>query len=523
MIRGVMLDLSRQIERHQYYFDLLPRLAKWHINTLWWHFADDEGFRLKLDGHPELTSPFAFSKPEMRRFIKRAGELGIDVVPEVESLGHASFITRLPQYAHLADGDVAGFNAVCPSRPETIKLLGEVIAEVAELFPSRYFHAGLDEVDFSNCPRCARRGRGRPRGHVFVEHAKAVHRIITGCGKRMIMWADHVEHEPTMLERLPKDIILAHWHYTTVPPEPIRWSIQAGFDVIGCPSLCHAGDVIGPNVGNFQNMDPMAELISRQSSRRALGVVNTWWTTWRCLRDAYLPSLAYTGKLLTGGRRPSKVPFLKSFLAEEFGLNSQPAARALWQSYELAVKRSDLLAILPASPLGMHDAAALAGSEGFSQRLAQMRESLRTLQEAQAKVRQNAKEFAAMVLAVEVGVACLENGLAMQELLSVIRRAEKRFGPRAAPAELSHEKGLAKDILKQQVSRIAAILKKVDAEWNRTRYANDAKGYAGILGLPDWHDSLLRRLNMCLLFLRELLADVGQLSPQFRPDSFIRR
>ena len=137
-IRGLMVDPARLTERHEFYFDLLESMAAWGMNTLWWHFADDDGFVLKLKSHPELATPYAFSRSEMRRLIDAAGKLGIDVVPEVESLGHARYITRLRQYAHLADGstDGSGLNAVCPSHPDTLDILGEIIAEVAEVFDS---------------------------------------------------------------------------------------------------------------------------------------------------------------------------------------------------------------------------------------------------------------------------------------------------------------------------------------------------------------------------------------------------
>ncbi|MHC4718709.1 MAG: family 20 glycosylhydrolase, partial [Planctomycetota bacterium] len=50
-VRGIMVDPARLVERHEFYFDLLEQMAAWGLNTLWWHFDDDEGFMLALDGH----------------------------------------------------------------------------------------------------------------------------------------------------------------------------------------------------------------------------------------------------------------------------------------------------------------------------------------------------------------------------------------------------------------------------------------------------------------------------------------
>jgi len=68
--------------------------------------------------------------------------------------------------------------------------------EVAELFPSPHFHAGLDEAQLGDCPRCKRRGRGKLSWWVFVRHVLAIHKVVTGLGKRMVMWADSVEKHP---------------------------------------------------------------------------------------------------------------------------------------------------------------------------------------------------------------------------------------------------------------------------------------------------------------------------------------
>lgn len=171
-IRGMMLDPARLTERHEFYFGLLPQLADWGYNTLWWHFMDDAGFALRLQSHPELASPFAFSRAETARLVRQAARHGIEVVPEVECLGHALSITALPRYARLFNGEPHGHNAVCPSHPDTLPLIRDIIEEVAALFHSPYFHAGLDEANLGDCPRCRGPGQG-PAAVVGLLQARA--------------------------------------------------------------------------------------------------------------------------------------------------------------------------------------------------------------------------------------------------------------------------------------------------------------------------------------------------------------
>ena len=516
-IRGVMADPARLIERHEFYFELLERMAEWGLNTLWWHFADDEGFMLKLSSHPEIAGPHAFSKAQMRRLIARAAELGIDVVPEVEALGHTRYITALPKYAELADGDPLAFNAICPSHRRTLPLLEEIIREVADLFPSRYFHAGMDEVDLGGCPRCRRRGRGRPKWWIYAPHARAVHSIVRSAGKEMIIWADHVEKDPAMLKVLPRDIIMAHWHYRQVRREPIRRSLAAGFRVIGCPAMCHSGDVIMPNQANFANMDAMTSFLSRlprpgrPQGGGVLGVVNTWWTIWRGLRDAYLPAVAYTGSMLDARSAIDKPAFMRRFAREFYGLTDAGAAGAMRELHALMIGRAELLACLFDSPAGMHDALKLAERDDFRRRGRRIDECTRTLRALARKPHRRRREFAALALAGTVAGLCCRRPVDLAAAFALYRQAKDAHDagrPRVQVAGVLQE---AVSALRKMQGELGAVVRAVAAEWDRTRYANDAKKKR--LGRGD--DALLARLYQAERFGAELTRQLGRAIRQY--------
>ena len=516
-IRGLMFDPARLTEREEFYFDLLEDLAGWGINTLLWHFVDDEGFVLKLDSHPELATPYAFSKAKMRRFIAAAGRLQIDVIPEVEALGHARFITSLPQYAHLADGGDVGFNAACPSHPDTLRLYEQIIGEVAELFDSPYLHAGLDEVNLSGCKRCDRRGRGRPGWWVYAQHAKKLHKIITGCGKRMIMWADHVEREPAMLKVLPKDIVLVHWQYTKVRPERIAPSLDAGFEVILAPALCHYGDVICPNADNFRNMDDMVALAARWRRRGVVGLVNTFWTSVRGLRDAYIPPIAYTGRMLSAGKAVPKIPFLRRFLRERFGLTDGNAARALWGVYQTPIRRAELKALLFDSPADIHAAINIACEDGFDRRVEALGRCAADLSAVGGSVKKRKAEFLATVSAARIAVACLGNAVHLRAAYEAYRRAEdlkdKGCEPAVAGVELDDAAGRLEHISRS----VEAAFELARREWDRTRYKRDPKkGIWRIASTPCKADVLLGRLARCRSYSVKLAAEFRRAVSRYR-------
>ncbi|MCX6993248.1 MAG: hypothetical protein NT011_08930 [Kiritimatiellaeota bacterium] len=41
-ISGIMIDCSRLLERHAYYYRLIDFMADWETNTLVWYFTDGD-------------------------------------------------------------------------------------------------------------------------------------------------------------------------------------------------------------------------------------------------------------------------------------------------------------------------------------------------------------------------------------------------------------------------------------------------------------------------------------------------
>jgi hypothetical protein len=472
-IRGLMLDPARQTERREFYFELLPQLARWGYNTLWWHFCDDEGFALKLGGHPEFATPFAFSRVEMRRLIAAARANGICVVPEVESLGHALSFTRLPRHAHLFDGDIIGHNAICPSHPDTLGLLEEVIREVAGLFDGPYLHAGLDEADLGACPRCRRRARGKPAWWVFAEHAKAIHRIVVSCGKRMIIWADAVENHPELLHVLPKDIVLAHWHYGEIPEERIRPSVRAGFQIVCVP--CVAGMAIQPSETAVKNVEDMVGFAARLPRRNCLGVVASWWESARHLRDTYPLAAAYAGATMSSGKGGDMAIFAARFVKDHFGFADPAPARALWRLHALLPSQSETKWLYPDGLADLHEALKTAEARDCGARSAEAARCVAVLRKARRKVARHVSDYDAYLLAGRITATAHENGRRLRQAYrhytGALDYAEYKAPRDMVAAELRRALGLLAD--RPRVMR--ELVRAVSREWDRTRHPRDGK------------------------------------------------
>jgi hexosaminidase len=173
--RGLHVDLARQffaasdVER-------LVDLAAWRkLDRLHLHLTDDEAWRVPIDGYPELTgvgawrghglaippllgSPAAatggsYTVEEIRKWVRRAAELGVVVVPEVDLPGHCfAALTAVPSLRDPDDTTAAHSvqrfvdNAVYPGLPATMRFVEAVFGALAAMFDSPWLHIGGDEV-----------------------------------------------------------------------------------------------------------------------------------------------------------------------------------------------------------------------------------------------------------------------------------------------------------------------------------------------------------------------------------------
>lgn len=173
--RGSHLDVSRQFYAAGEVAQFLKIMAWNKLNRFHWHLTDDEGWRVEIDAYPELTKIGAwrghglklpplfgsgaartggyYTKDVIRQTVALAETLGIDVVPEIDVPGHS--FAALMALPWLADPDETGayyfhdnFPNGClnPAREETYTFVETVFGELLELFPSKTFHVGADEV-----------------------------------------------------------------------------------------------------------------------------------------------------------------------------------------------------------------------------------------------------------------------------------------------------------------------------------------------------------------------------------------
>lgn len=212
---------------------------------------------LKYDCLPELAWPHAFSKAEIAPIIREARAMGVEPIPMINHLGHASacridtgkhvVLDQNPTLQYLFTPDGWCWNVFSK---DVCALLKEMRRELCVLFGSgEYFHIGCDEAHIYSSEYYPMEG--------LCNYLRDLTREVFAEGRRPILWGDMIvpydcssdkpekaaaaweraaQMKPLMQALAPQSVI-ADWHYDikTAPVPSVLEFARNGFDVLGCP------------------------------------------------------------------------------------------------------------------------------------------------------------------------------------------------------------------------------------------------------------------------------------------------
>ncbi|MBW6457603.1 MAG: family 20 glycosylhydrolase [FCB group bacterium] len=470
VINGIMIDCSRLLEKHEYYYKLVDFMADWDMNTLLLHFSDDHGLSIVIPGFEQLAHPRAFTPEEIQKLIAYAESKGIEIIPELEVFGHTRYITDHPDYHHLFLGDRTGsisFNALDPLNPESVALMRMMIAAVADMFPSRFFHLGCDEVNLSalNLPK-------EQEAQVWADYVNTMIAFAHEQGKMPMIWNDHLQKNDAIAGALRKDVMLVEWNY--VPDYKPR--NLARFQEMGYPSLIMAPSIscyllrVLPSRPGLMNTEAMTASVRDGT---ADGLINTIWLPMRYIQNAMWYGIAYSAFLVNNNRDMDVHAFHQTFARKVFGapltkgleyyLNRWPD---LHLDYRFYINLANGMIDYSGRPDKMEELRAvyLLSSQLIEQR-------------PYFKPRKNEEILKAIYLTTDV-MHVLSNGLL---ILSKEPRTEE---------EVNGWK-----------EKLAFVIEAVDAEWDRGRYPDDPAKYKA--KFPNQSHSHL-------LIMLKKLSDLGE-------------
>lgn len=184
--RGMHLDVARHMYSADSIKTYIDMLALHNINRFHFHLTDDQGWRLEIKKHPELTKIGSmrnqtvigknsgqfdgkayggyYTQEEIKDIVRYAQDRFITVIPEVDLPGHMlAVLTTYPNLGctggpyKVAETWGVFDDVLCAGNEDIYPFLEDVFDEVMALFPSEYIHVGGDEcpkTQWEKCPKC---------------------------------------------------------------------------------------------------------------------------------------------------------------------------------------------------------------------------------------------------------------------------------------------------------------------------------------------------------------------------------
>lgn len=275
-IRGAHIDLRTQVMTMPALKQLALEASQDGLNTLImeWEAA------FPFEKHSTICKKGAYTKEEIREFVRYCASVGIDVIPLQNCFGHCDYILRHQRYNSLRE-DKKDPSQVCPLCPECHQVFTEIFTEVAALHPSKYIHIGADETRLlGKCRKCAAKVKEEGTSKLFVDYVNEMCGIVAALGKTPIIWSDMILKHPEAVAELPKDLIILDWNYGWDPNRFGKLSVirDAGFEMWGAPSLRSSPDNVFLTMWakHFQNL---SDYIPFSKDFGYTGMIETSWST----------------------------------------------------------------------------------------------------------------------------------------------------------------------------------------------------------------------------------------------------
>lgn len=399
--RGLMLDVSRHFSDVEMVKRTIDMLALHQLNIFHWHLTDDQGWRIEIKSHPELTEVGAwrddtvvgrylggtdyptdgkrhggfYTQEQIREIVAYSKERYIEIIPEIDLPGHTSAVLAAYPQLGCEDKEYKVANrwgvirdVLCAGNPASLDLFKDIMDEVCDLFPGKYIHLGGDECvkdRWKACPKCQRKIRelGLKDGSRYSKEdylqswfMGEVASFVQSKEKRVIGWDEILEGVPM------DDSVIMSWRGT----EGGITAARMGHDVVMTPtsdmyfdqSQTLASQLEEIPVGGFINVmkvysyEPIPASLTPEQQKHILGCQANVWCEYmpeeRIRQYQMLPRLAALSEVQwTMPERKNYKDFLKRLpkmlsIYDHYGYNYAKHIFDVACSYSVNVEKGSL-------------------------------------------------------------------------------------------------------------------------------------------------------------------------------------
>ncbi len=336
--RGVHLMLPAASE-----MEFARRLIKYVISPMGYNCIIVEvAGTMRFDSHPEINEAVQHAlamaeagkwpafphgncgggtvveKKDVADFCDYVRSFGIEVIPEVQTLGHVQFMTaahpdiaEVAEYAGktddedlmLADASPVKFypHCYCPSNEKSYEIAFDLLEEIIEVFrPTEFVHMGHDEVyEIGVCPKC----REKDPAKLLYDDLMRYYEFLEKKGLRMMIWADMLQSSTKYqtvraIDMLPKDIVLLDFVWYFHFPHDIEDNLRGkGFKIA-------VGNLYSSHYPRYESRIRKSDMIG--------GQISTWVTTDEdsIAREGKFYDMVYTAEMLWSERYDARLRYV---------------------------------------------------------------------------------------------------------------------------------------------------------------------------------------------------------------------
>ena len=314
-MRGITDDLSRGQVSTMENFKKIIRFLSHHKLNVYSPYIEDIFVFKKYPaigkGRGEITAA------EMKELDVYAKRYHVELIPTFETLGHWENILVLPEYVKYAE--FPGAHTVNVSDEAVYTMLDDMIGQLSDAFSSPYFNMAADESWDVGLGANKDRVAASDLATVHAEHYKRLFDIIRKHKKKPMMYGDVILNNPTILDKIPKDVVIIDWHYGAQD----SFSSPATFKNAGFPF------VVSPAVWNFTGPFPnyVNTMINVQNLNRegfrngSLGLLTSNWNDYggEALREFNYYGYAWTAECAWQPLEADVEHFDNTFFRQFFG------------------------------------------------------------------------------------------------------------------------------------------------------------------------------------------------------------
>lgn len=264
-------------------------------------------YRYRFTSHPECIGGEPLSREDVKKLLAAARRAGIRLLPKMNLFGHQSGIHNVPTDGILHGGlgcvptepdgllraypqfdetpelkDVYYSRHLCPSHPEILPVVLDLVDELLDVFEADGIHIGCDEaLTICKCPRC----REKDPGKLFADWVDAIGDHVRARGAELLIWGDRLLDDRVMptggwsssangthtaVDLINKKTVICDWHYEDrsayADPYPsVNVFGEKGFEIYISP---------------WNELEPakaFVEYAKKHDSGRIRGVLATTW------------------------------------------------------------------------------------------------------------------------------------------------------------------------------------------------------------------------------------------------------